>query len=193
VRREDRVFSRNPEAFRSKQTAGPDPYCEGRVGAAISTNELFARQRHYRRGPALHQEDPGLFVRPAQARRAPGAARHTASDDDLHWFSLPQGHDLLPTAARRKHGPSTVRGYWNRGPAGTRKNTSPDRKIYRAGTKFSSAPRRASAANGRIPDLRFGDAEGRDLAASPGGLYTRMGQANISAPCVAGGSSPALA
>ena len=35
-------------------------------------------------GPALHHEDLGVLVEPAQARRARGAAGDAADDDDFH-------------------------------------------------------------------------------------------------------------
>ena len=40
------------------------------------------RVRHVR--PAFHHDDLGLFVQPAQASRARGAASRTANDDDFH-------------------------------------------------------------------------------------------------------------
>ena len=51
--------------------------------------QTAVRVRHVR--AALHHDDLGFFVQPAQPRRARRAARHSANDDDLHVLSSCRG------------------------------------------------------------------------------------------------------
>ena len=56
--------------------------------------------------PALHHEDLGLLVQPAQARRARRPARHSANDDDFHAsYPLLRGVQppmMVPPGLRRR-------------------------------------------------------------------------------------------